>query len=95
MKRIKLDSGLYLTANKEDNIIKINMVDKQQDVTFSAKFRIDTCKICNKRIINDINCKKQVICQSCESIIKQYSAIEETKTPIIHKKILKWATLKF
>lgn len=68
MKKIKLDSGLYLTANKDGNLVTVFLKDTVNDAVMTNTFTLKECRICHKRIYED----NKELCSDCLSAIKEY-----------------------
>lgn len=77
MKKIKLDSGLYLTANKDGNLVTVFLKDTINDAVMTNTFTLKECRICHKRIYED----NKGLCSDCLSAIKEYLGTATVVTP--------------
>lgn len=78
MKKIKLDSGLYLTANKDGNLITVFLKDTINNAVMTNAFTLKECRICHKRIYEDNT--NNGLCSDCLSAVKEYLSTETVAT---------------
>lgn len=76
MKKIKLDSGLYLIANKDGNLVTVFLKGTNNNAVMTNTFTLKECRICHKRIYED----NKGLCSDCLSAIKEYLGTETVAT---------------
>ena len=78
MKKIKLDSGLYITANKDGNLVTVFLKDTINNAVMTNAFTLKECRICHKRIYEDNT--NNGLCSECLSAVKEYLSTKTVAT---------------